>query len=373
MPVPSPTVSFVVPTYKLAHLVGECLESIRAQSFEDYEILLMDDCSPDDTASVAEAFADPRLRYVRNETNLGHLANYNKGLGLARGRYLWLISADDRLRSTDVLSRFVEALEGDPRIAFVFCPAMGLRDGADSGIVRFCWNPPDAAVLEGRDLLKILLERNCIASPAVLVRAAAYREAGWFPLDLPYAGDWYLWCRFALGTRVAYLPEPMIHYRLHSQSMSEALSSGRPEQMVRDDIAVRWRIKHDASALGQTAVRRMAAERIAGDYAARIMRREQGLREGMSFDECVSSIRQHAASAGEASEAIARMSEELADLLRARGRLDEARRHYNAAIRRTPLAWRALAKRSLLTLGRSGVRLTATAAALRDRLFAGHA
>jgi len=71
----------------------------------------MDDCSPDDTPRVAAAFTDPRVRYVRNEPNLGHLQNYNKGLSLARGEYLWLISADDRLRRPYVVERFVKRMD----------------------------------------------------------------------------------------------------------------------------------------------------------------------------------------------------------------------------------------------------------------------
>src|ERR1700719_665273 len=99
------SVSFVVPCYKLGHLLAECLNSILSQSFRDFEILIMDDCSPDQTPEVARSFTDPRVRYVRNETNLGNLRNYNKGIGLARGNYIWLISADDRLRRTYVLER----------------------------------------------------------------------------------------------------------------------------------------------------------------------------------------------------------------------------------------------------------------------------
>src|ERR1051325_8426833 len=122
----SPTVSFVVPCYKLAHLLKECIQSILAQTYENFEILIMDDCSPDDTESVAQSFADPRIRYIRNETNLKHLRNYNKGIELSRGRYVWLISADDCLRRPYILERYVNLLEKQPNVGYVFCPAVGL-------------------------------------------------------------------------------------------------------------------------------------------------------------------------------------------------------------------------------------------------------
>ena len=79
----NPLVSFVVPCYKLAHLMPQCVNSILRQSYENYEILIMDNCSPDNTPEVAASFGDPRVKLVRNETNLGHVRNFNKGITLA--------------------------------------------------------------------------------------------------------------------------------------------------------------------------------------------------------------------------------------------------------------------------------------------------
>src|ERR1035437_3064217 len=119
-----PLVSFIVPCYKLAHYLTECVDSILDQSFQDFEVLVMDDCSPDNTPQVASGIKDERVRYFRNNANLGHLRNYNVGIERARGKYLWLISADDRLRSRRILQRYVEALETDELIAFAFCAGM---------------------------------------------------------------------------------------------------------------------------------------------------------------------------------------------------------------------------------------------------------
>jgi glycosyltransferase involved in cell wall biosynthesis len=114
IPMQSPTVSFVIPCYKLAHLLPECINSILGQSFSDFEVLIMDDCSPDNTAEVAASFKDPRVKHIRNDPNLGHLRNYNKGIGLTRGRYVWLISADDYLRKPYILERYVNCFDSHP-------------------------------------------------------------------------------------------------------------------------------------------------------------------------------------------------------------------------------------------------------------------
>src|SRR5487761_57273 len=140
---PAPLVSFVVPCYKLAHYLGACLDSLLSQSFGSVEVIVMDDCSPDHTAAVAGAYRDARLRYVRNERNLGHLQNYNRGISLAAGKYVWLISADDCLLARHALARYVEGMEGDGRLAFAFSPAMGIGAAGEArGVVS--WTRPFA-------------------------------------------------------------------------------------------------------------------------------------------------------------------------------------------------------------------------------------
>lgn len=368
MPLHAPVVTFVVPCYRLAGFLGDCVESILAQSFDDFEILIMDDCSPDDTPRVAASFTDPRVRCIRNPTNLGHLENYNEGIRLARGRYLWLISADDRLRSRGVLATFVAALDCDPDVTFAFCPAMSLEGAREAGVVPFCWVPPAVTVLEGRDLLRRLLRNNMIAAPAVLARKSCYLGAGLFPLDLPFAGDWYFWCRFALEGRVACFPEPMVYYRQHPGSMTQELSRSRIRQIVSDEITVRWRIRRDAQAMGRYDVARLAADCVIGDYAGRLAMFDERHPRGLSLEDITESLNSHASSAHEAAWFLRQILETAADNLYARGHAAAARRGYDDLLRRHPAALRVLAKRLLLQMGTIGARLRARASALGPQL-----
>src|SRR2546425_3448751 len=112
----NPMVSFVVPCYNLAHLLPECINSILCQTYGDFEVLIMDDCSPDKTAEVAQSFRDHRVKHIRNEPNVGHLRNYNNGIALSQGKYVWLISADDCLRRPYILQRYVDLLNRNPRV-----------------------------------------------------------------------------------------------------------------------------------------------------------------------------------------------------------------------------------------------------------------
>lgn len=237
-----PTVTFVVPCYRLAHFLPDCINSILEQTYSDFEILIMDDCSPDDTAAVATGFSDPRVKHIRNATNLRNIRNYNKGIGLAQGKYVWLISADDRLRCNYVLQRFVNLLEQQPSVGFVFCPAMTLTDHQETGVVQWVERSPHDFTAPGLEYLRTLLRGNRIAAPTVLARKSLY-EHEMFPLDMPHAGDWYLWCRFLMHADVAYLSEPMVHYRLHASNMTWTYAGGDGRLAILDDLRVLCRLR----------------------------------------------------------------------------------------------------------------------------------
>ena len=187
-----PTVSFVVPCYKLAHLLPDCVHSILAQTYGEFEVLIMDDCSPDETPEVARSFNDPRVRHLRNESNLGHLRNYNKGIALSRGQYIWLISADDFLRKPYILQKYVRVLEENPNVGYAFCPGFGVLDGQDNHLIgRYPDRKQRDCLIPGHEVLRKLLSWNFVLAASGLVRRECYDKLGNFPLDMPWAGDWY--------------------------------------------------------------------------------------------------------------------------------------------------------------------------------------
>lgn len=258
-----PKVTFVVPCYKLAHLLPDCMQSILAQTYQDFEILIMDDASPDNTPEVALSFVDPRVKHIRNDPNLGHLKNYNKGIQLALGDYIWLISADDRLRSPTVLERYVQLMDSHPRMGYVFCRGLGLENGRETGIVKWgdCGNRD--AIWRGKKFLASLLESNRVLAASGMVRKECYDKVTLFPLDLPYAGDWYLWCIFAFYYDVGYFAEPMVSYRLHELSMTNSLSR---RHRIEDNLAVRWRMKCLAEGDGESKLVRKCIDSLAKHY-----------------------------------------------------------------------------------------------------------
>src|SRR6185369_11714393 len=114
-------VSVCIPTYNYAAYLAETIESILAQNFADFELLIIDDNSTDDTRAVVEPYAqqDPRIRFSVNPKNLGMVQNWNHCLAQARGEYIKYVFGDDLLASPDTLGRMVGLLDDDGAVSLV--------------------------------------------------------------------------------------------------------------------------------------------------------------------------------------------------------------------------------------------------------------
>jgi len=251
----NPKVSFIVPCYNLAHLLPDCIESILAQSYGDFEVLIMDDCSPDGTPEVAQSFRDSRVQHRRNRTNLGNIQNYNKGIGLARGEHIWLISADDRLRRPYILDRYVALMDRHPEVGYAFCPAVAIDEsGRETKFLNFSSLGEQDKVLRGHEFLKRLLRSDVVVAASGMARKECYDRLGYFPLDLPYSGDWYLWSLFAMHYDVAYFAEPMVNYRQHTLSMTSSLVNRDINICIANEITTLQRLEKKADAAGHTSL-----------------------------------------------------------------------------------------------------------------------
>ena len=289
----APKVTFLVPVLQARpSCCRNASTRFSAQTYQDFEVLILDDCSPDNTPEVARSFEDPRVRHIRNEPNLGHLRNYNKGIELAQGEYLWLISADDRLRKPYTLERYVEVMEANPTVGFAFCTGYLLVGQQETEIVQWANLESPDAIIEGRIFLRRLLQGNCVLAPAGMVRRECYDRLGRFPLDLPFAGDWYLWCLFALHYDVAYFAEPMVNYREHVQSMTSTLIADDIRRLSKDDFSVRWRMKEAVEALNDQSLARVCTSGIVEAYSRALsMKSWRGTRSRMSLAEFDESLR----------------------------------------------------------------------------------
>lgn len=352
-----PTVSFIVPCYKMAHLLPQCINSILTQSFRDFEILIMDDCSPDDTAEVAGSFSDPRVKHIRNEQNLGHLRNYNKGIASCRGKYVWLISADDYLRRSHVLQKYVDLLESNPRIGYVFSSGYGVRDGSETRILgQYARHHDRDRVLSGHALLARLLRSNFVLAPSAMARKECYTKLGAFELNMPWCGDWYMWCLFAIHYDVGYFSEQMICYREHHDlSMTSQLIRGKLDECAAEEIAVAWTIREKALQAGFLKLAAECLSAIANTYA-RVMSTERYRNSSwfMNLKLFEESLRGRRLSKSEQNSLQAQLNSYIGDEHYRCGRFADARTSYRNALRIRPQLLGTRVKALWASLGRPG-------------------
>jgi glycosyltransferase involved in cell wall biosynthesis len=219
-------VSVCVPSYRGATHIAAAIESVLAQTFPDFELLIVDDDSPDATAAVVARYLDPRIRFFRNERNLGAEGNWNRCLELARGRYFKLLPQDDLL-APSCLARQVAVLDADQshQLALVFC-ARTIIDGHARAFMTRGYPSRRGGSISGRSLIRSCLRRgtNLIGEPAsVLFRTGLARRVGRFDASIGYIVDLDYWFRLLLRGDAYYLPESLASFRVSSGSWSVAI------------------------------------------------------------------------------------------------------------------------------------------------------
>lgn len=258
----APRVSICIPTYRGAAHLAATIESVLAQTFSDFELVIVDDQSPDDTEAIVARYPDPRIRYLKNERNLGPEGNWNRCLDETRGALFKLLPQDD-LIYPDTLARQVTILERDTAhtLALVF----GARNITDAnGRTLTTRGYPGAT--EGRVDAATLVRRcvrfgtNLIGEPgSVLMRTALARQIGQFDGSLGYIIDLDYWVRLLAHGDAYYLAHPVSSFRVSGGSWSVAIGSRQSDEYRRfiDRLTSQpqWRIGHMDTLAGNIMAR----------------------------------------------------------------------------------------------------------------------
>jgi glycosyltransferase involved in cell wall biosynthesis len=220
-----PQIAVIVPAYGVAHLVGEALASLQAQTFLDWECLVIDDGAPDDVAgAVAPYLADSRIRFLATD-NGGVGCARNRAIARTRAPYIALLDGDDLLRPR-YLERMVVALDSDPQASFVTCDARIFGTVREA---RFC----ASAMQRGRGTvtgtLADVLSRRFAVYIGSLFRRTDWERVGGFDETMTHCEDFDFWVRLLLlGGHALYIDELLGEYRVRPSSAS---ASG--EKMIR--------------------------------------------------------------------------------------------------------------------------------------------
>lgn len=249
----SPRVSIGLTVFNGEPFLAETLEAFLAQTFTDFEIIISDNASTDRTGEIAEEFAarDARIRYHRNETNLGLAGNHNHVVMLARGEYFKWAAADD-LCLPDYLARCVEVLDGDPSVVLTYPKTQFIdAEGARLDIDDPGWDMRSDQPAER--LRRVITSGHWMNAIVGLMRISALRQTRLMPAYS--GGDYRVLADLSLLGKVQEVPETLFKRRLHSNSTSQHGTGGvTPDRrwLIRcwtgSDSAVslpRWSLKID--------------------------------------------------------------------------------------------------------------------------------
>ncbi len=207
-----PKISVCLLTYNRAKYLPQTLDTIIAQSFRDFELIISDNCSTDNTQQVCLRYAkkDARIKYRRNERNLGMTGNLNACISVASGKYIANLFDGD-LYDTTLLEKWLSVLEAYPQAAFVFNAYCEL---GTNGKERKVYTESLPKCFPGQVLLEnIYFKRWRFDSPVfgtVMARRLVYEEAGFFDERFGFFSDVDMWMRLAERYHVGYINEPLI-------------------------------------------------------------------------------------------------------------------------------------------------------------------
>jgi hypothetical protein len=255
----APKVSVIVPNYNHARFLRQRIDSILNQTFQDFEIILLDDASKDDSRSILSSYAsDPRVRLEFNETNSGSpFKQWNKGVRLARGEYVWIAESDD-YASDKLLERLAQALDCEATATFAYCRSwLTSATNTTAGFSDRCLSIRDPQrwandrCCDGlEECQKYLIRVNSVPNAsAVVFRRAVFEQVGGADESLRLCGDWKLWAAMALAGKVAYVAEPLNYFRCHGDTARNRSAEGRID--ILEGLSVmRWLLPRIAPSEG---------------------------------------------------------------------------------------------------------------------------
>ena len=224
------TVSIVMPVYNGSRFISEAVDSALAQTFQDWELIIVDDGSTDATPDILAQYADPRIQTIR-QTNRGEAAARNAGLARTTGEFVAWLDADD-VYLPNALSDFVAFMSAHAEVGVVFsdgyfCDEQGQR------LLRLTEHRP--GIFTGNILEPLVLSSSVITVPVCTLtrRSALVENRLCFDEGLRYGVDWDLWIRLALHVPFGYLHRPTCLYRVHQTNMTRSTSL----QQRRSDLA----------------------------------------------------------------------------------------------------------------------------------------
>jgi glycosyltransferase involved in cell wall biosynthesis len=250
-----PLISVIVPNYNHGKYLGQRLESIFNQTYVNFEVILLDDCSTDNSRDLlSEYVKNSKVSHcVFNDINSGNtFAQWNKGIALAQGEYIWIAESDD-FCELNFLEELIKPLLKDSDIVLAYCQSNRVDE---NGILRGNWINQTSDLdndlflkdftLEGNEFVEnFLIYRNVIPNAsAVLFRKVAVLELGYLDVSksFKYTGDWLFYLKLIVNKKISFVPSSLNNFRFHSESV---ISSRFDAESVKTRMAINLEIRNN--------------------------------------------------------------------------------------------------------------------------------
>jgi len=228
----APLVSTIVLSYNHSQFILETLESVKAQTYKNLELILIDDCSSDDSVAVIEHWIKQTglsCTFIRHEKNLGICKSLNDALAVATGKYVSMVASDD-LWLPGKIAQQVVIMESQPESVGVLYSDAFQIDGHGNLLPKmFIAAHRNLPAMPEGPILGTLLEGNFIPGMTILIRRSCYGVVGPYDESLPWE-DWDMWVRVARHFSFIYSPTPSAKYRVHDKSLMRS----DPGRLARD-------------------------------------------------------------------------------------------------------------------------------------------
>jgi glycosyltransferase involved in cell wall biosynthesis len=220
----NPLVSTIVVSYNQSRFVSETLESVKAQTYKNTQLIIVDDCSSDGSVATIEHWLKENgigCAFIRHQKNQGVCKSLNDALAVADGEYISMVAADDVWLS-DKISRQVEIMESQPDyVGILYSDAFQMDEHGHALSDMFIAAHRDFSEMPQGKILNTLLDGNFIPGMTTLIRRSCYDLVGLYDENLPWE-DWDMWLRLARHYSFVYSPMPSAKYRCHAKSLSHS-------------------------------------------------------------------------------------------------------------------------------------------------------